>query len=163
MEKTNQEINLLVEEIARLSERDMPPAEFFGEFLQRVLAVLVAPAGAVWLRTPQGHLQLQYQVNMGQVGLDATEAGRHSHDEVLRQCLQQGLPGHFPPHSSVGMPQAGGAVAGNPTGYTILLAPILADKQVAGIVEVWQDPNRHPKALRGFVQFLVRMAVLGSR
>ncbi|MBV9122190.1 MAG: secretion protein HlyD, partial [Planctomycetes bacterium] len=163
IEKTNQEINFLVEEVARLAEKDISPVEFFGEFLKRVLTVLVAPAGAVWLRTPQGHLQLQYQINMAQVGLDKDEAGRQSHDELLRQGLKEARPGHFPPHSSAGAPD-GGVAAGNPTDYAILLAPILAeDQQVSGIVEVWQTANRHPKAVRGFVQFLVRMAGLASR
>ena len=32
------------------------------------------------------------------------------------------------------------------------------DKQVAGLVEIWQDPNRAQRPTRGFLQFLVRMA-----
>jgi len=36
------------------------------------------------------------------------------------------------------------------------------DNQVAGLVEVWQDPTRNPKAQRGFLQFVVRMAELAS-
>ena len=163
IEKTNQEINLMVEEIAHLSEKDMVPADYFGEFLKNILTVLVAPAGAVWLRTPQGHLQLQYQINMGQIGLDKSESGRQSHDELLRQALLQARSGNFPPHSSVGQAEGAGPTPGNPTDFAILLAPILMDKQVAGIVEVWQSPNRHPRAMRGFVQFLVRMAGLASR
>lgn len=165
IEKTSQEINLIIEEIARLTEQDIQPAQYFGEFLKRILTVLVAPAGAIWIRTPQGHLQLQYQINMAQVGLDATEEGRRQHDELLRQGLVEAKPGIFPPHSSAGPTDAGpGPVAGNPTELAILLAPILNEKgQVSGMVEVWQGPNRHPKAMRGFIQFLVRMAGLAAR
>jgi hypothetical protein len=164
IEKTTQEINFLVEEVSRMADRDMPPAEFFGEFLKRILTVLVAPAGAIWIRTPQGHLQLQYQINMAQVGLDKSESGRQMHDELLRQGLIEAKPGHFPPHSSAGTAQGNAPVAGNPTDFSILIAPILNEKQqVAGIVEVWQSPNRHPKAIRGFIQFLLRMAQLASR
>lgn len=164
IEKTSQEINLLLEEISRMSERDMPAAEYFGEFLKRVLTVLVAPAGAIWIRTPQGHLQLQYQINMAQVGFDKSETARQQHDELLRQGLIEAKPGHFPPHSSAGAATGANVVPGNPTDFSILLAPILNDKQqVVGIVEVWQSPNRHPKAIRGFIQFLLKTAGLAGR
>ena len=45
----------------------------------------------------------------------------------------------------------------------ILIAPILVDNQVAGLVEVWQSPDRHPNAVKGFLQFMVHMAELASR
>jgi hypothetical protein len=164
IEKTTQEINLLVEEVSRMADRDMPPADFFGEFLNRILTVLVAPAGAIWIRRPQGHLQLQYQINMAQVGLDKSESGRQMHDELLRQGLIEAKPGHFPPHSSAGTAQGDAPLAGNPTDLSILLAPILNEnQQVGGFIEVWQNPDRHPKAFRGFSQFLLRMAQLASR
>jgi hypothetical protein len=162
IEQMRQQVNRLAEEIAHLSEMDLAPAEYYGEYLQRVLTCLQAPAGAVWLRTPQGNLQLQYQINMRQVGLDSSETSRQTHDELLRQAAMQGQPRLVPPQSSVGNPEQGAAVAGNPTNYFILLAPILVEKQVAGMVEVWQDPNRGSDAQRGFLQFMVRMASLAS-
>lgn len=163
IERTNREINLLVEEVARLADREVPPAEFFGEFLKRVLMVLVAPAGAIWLRTPQGHLQLQFHINLPQIGLDQSQEGRQSHDELLREGIQQGRPGHFPPRWSGGSKEAGSPGPGNPTDYSILVAPVLTDRNVTGLVEVFQSPNRDPKAIRGFVQFLMRMADLVAR
>src|SRR5438132_285175 len=39
-------------------------ATFFGEMLKRLLDALAAPAGAVWMFTPQGNLQHQ---RMGQL------------------------------------------------------------------------------------------------
>src|SRR5438105_6435775 len=141
---------------------DMAPAEYYGEFLQRLLQAIAAPAGAVWIRTPQGNLQLQYQINMRQVGLDRAENGRQMHDELLRQAILKGQPGLFWPNSSLGTPAEGATPPGNPTDQTILLAPILVDKQVAGIVEIWQDPGRGPDAMRGFLQFMVRMATFAA-
>ena len=162
IEQMRQQINRLAEEIAHLSEMDLAPAEYYGEYLQRVLTCLQAPAGAVWIRTPQGNLQLQYQINMRQVGLDASETSRQTHDELIRQAAMMGQPRLVPPQSSVGTPQDGAPVAGNPTDYVILIAPILVEKQVAGLVEVWQDPNRPRDAQSGFLQFMVRMAALAS-
>jgi hypothetical protein len=162
LEQTRRQINRLVEEIAKLSESDLPPTEYYGEFLQRVLSAVAAPAGAVWVRNPQGHLQLQYQVNIRQVGLDQSETDRQAHDELLRAVAQSGRAQLFPPHSGIAAPEEGKAAPGNPTGYVILLAPILVDKQVAGLVEVWQDADRNPNAQTGFLQFITRMAELAS-
>ena len=60
IEETRRQINRLFDEVAHLSEMDVPPQDYFGEFLKRALQGLAAPAGAVWIRTPQGHLQLQH-------------------------------------------------------------------------------------------------------
>src|SRR4051794_28120000 len=98
IEQTRRQINRLVEEVARLSEQELPPTEYYGEFLQRVLAAVAAPAGAVWVRTPQGNLQLQYQVNIRQVGIDKTDEDRQSHGELLRQAIQIARPVMLPPH-----------------------------------------------------------------
>jgi hypothetical protein len=162
LEQTRRQINRLVEEIAKLSEEDRPPSEYYGQFLQRVLAAVAAPAGAVWVRTPQGHLQLQFQINMRQVGLDASETARQTHDELLRLCAQMGRSQMVPPHSGTGTAEEGKPAPGNPTDYVILIAPILVDKQVAGMIEIWQDADRNPNAQRGFLEFITRMAELAS-
>ena len=70
-------INKLIEEVRQLSEQDLQPADFFGKFLANVLSGLSAPAGAVWLRNSQGHLQLQYQANLHLAGLEG-KIGRAS-------------------------------------------------------------------------------------
>jgi hypothetical protein len=163
IEQARRQINRLAEEIAHMSETDTAPAEYYAEFLKRLLQALAAPAGVVWLLTQQGNLQLQYQINMREVGLDRTEEGRESHDELLRQAISKAQPGILPPRSGLG-PTAGRttASAGNPTDFLILLAPIVVDKQVVGLIEIWQDPNRGPDAQRGFLQFMVKMAGLAA-
>ncbi len=161
IEQIRRQINRLFEEVAALSEQDLPPASYYAEFLQRALTGIAAPAGAVWVRNPQGHLQLQYQMNMREVGLDKEEA-RQSHDELLRHTVTTGRPIIQPPHSSSGAGENGQAPPGNPTDFVILLAPIVIDKQAAGLVEVWQDRRHNPDAMPGFLQFLVRMATLAA-
>jgi hypothetical protein len=164
IEQTRQQINRLRDEVARLSETDIDPAQYYGEFLMRVLTALAAPAGAIWIRTPHGNLQLQYQIQMQQLGLDRTEAGRQSHDELLRQTIQSGKSIYLPPNSSGPKGDGStGTTAGNPTDFLLLLVPILLNNQVAGLIEVWQAPNRHPSAIQGFMQFLTHMAELASR
>jgi hypothetical protein len=162
IEHARRQINRLAEEIAHLSEMDLQPQQYYGEFLQRVLTAIAAPAGAVWLRTPQGNLQLQYQINMQHVGLNRDENSRETHNKLLEEAFKKAQPGLIPPRSGLGPGEGGAAAAGNPTDFVILLAPILVDKQLEGIVEIWQDPNRGPDAQRGFLQFLIRMAGLAS-
>jgi hypothetical protein len=162
IEETRKQINRLFEEVSRLSEAEIPPPDYYGEFLKRVLQGLAAPAGVVWVRTEQGHLQLQHQINLRQVGLVDNEAGRQSHDGLLRQASTQPRPMHVAPQSSTGPQEGEGPAPGNPTDYDILIVPILIDQMVAGLIEVWQSPNRNPNAIPGFLQFMQRMAQLAS-
>ena len=162
LEQKRRQINRLIQEIEQMSESPIGVPEFFAEFLQRVLTAIAAPAGAVWVRTPQGHLQLLHQINFAQVQaeLDRSENGQASHSELLRQTVQQARPRLIPPRSGGGPEGAGGA---NLSPYVVLIAPILIETQVAGLVEVWQDPDRPPTALRGFLQFVTDMAEIASR
>ena len=75
-----------LDEVSRLCEADVPPAVFYGEMLKRLLESLAAPAGAVWTRTPQGNLQLQFQVNLKEIGLDQS-------DEVAPEPRRIAAPG----------------------------------------------------------------------
>ena len=161
IEETRRQINQLLDEVARLSESNVPPADYYGEFLKRALQGLAAPAGAVWVRTPQGHLQLQHQINLREVGLEH-ENNRQSHDELLRHAFQKAEPLHVPPHSFAAAPDGAGAAPGNPTDFDVLLVPIVVDQIVTGFVEVWQSAGRNPNAIPGFLQFLKRMAHFAS-
>jgi hypothetical protein len=157
VEQARQRVNRLVDEIASLSEQQLSPAEYYGEFLQRILTALNAPAGAVWVLTPKGNLQVQYQIKMREVGLDRTQTSRQMHDELLRQAAMRGAHAKFPPQSSMG-----DQGPGNPTDFFILLAPIIFDKQVVGMAEVWQDPLRGPEAQDKYLEFLIKMAALAA-
>ncbi len=156
------QIKRLVEEIIRLSEQDLPPEDYYREYLKRVLSALEAPAGAVWIRNPQGHFPLQYHINVQQVGLDRSEEGRRSHDELIRQAAFKAQPMVVPPRSGAGPGDNDLPAPGNPTDYVILIVPILVDKQVAGLVEVWQDPRLNPNALRNQTQFLIQVSALAT-
>lgn len=162
MEQARRQINQIAEEIAQLSESELGPGDYYREFLDRLLFAAQAAAGAVWLRTPQGNLILQYQVNMREVGLDRTQFSRPMHDELLRQTAMEGRAGIAPPQSSRGQGESPQQLAGNPTDFAILLVPIVYDKAVVGLIEIFQDPRRPAAAQQGLLQFLVRMATLAS-
>ena len=157
----NRKIDLAFEEVARLSGADMPPSDFFQDFLKRVIEGIDAAAGAIWLKNPQGFLQLQCQVNIDGVGLDNHKNGRQSHNELLRQAFQTAKPILLEPFGSTGILE--GIPAGNPTEMVVLLAPVIQDEKTAvGLVEVWQDPRWDARAKRVHLQYLIQMAGYAS-
>src|SRR2546423_9793460 len=99
----NRRIDEAFEEVARLAGSDLPPADFYQQFLAKVVAGIEAPAGAIWLRTPQGFLQLQCQQNLDGVGLDKHKGGRQSHNELLRQAFQMAKPMLLEPYGTTGI------------------------------------------------------------
>ncbi|HTU91227.1 MAG TPA: hypothetical protein VMF69_14200, partial [Gemmataceae bacterium] len=163
LEQERRRIAARLEEIARLSESNVPPGTFFSEMLKRLLETLAAPAGAVWARTQQGNLQMQYQINLKEVGLDQSEEARVSHEELLRQAVTQPRPFHVPPRSGVGANKDGKPVAGNLSNHLLLIAPVIVNQQCAGLIEVWQNAHRPPQAITGYLQFMTYMAELSSR
>jgi hypothetical protein len=155
--------NRLLEETSRLSETDQAPECYYREFLQRLLTGTGAVAAAVWGRSSPELPQVEYQVNLRQVGLDAGDGGSYSHDELLRQAFQTARPIILAPHSGPGTATSdNGPAAGNPTGYGLLLVPILVEMQVVGLVEAWHEPTDSPDARAAFLPFLVGMAHYAS-
>jgi hypothetical protein len=154
--RTNRKIDEAFEEVARLAGSDVAPAAFFQDFLVKSMSGIEAPAGAIWLRTPQGFLQLQCQYNLEQVGLDKHKGGRQSHNELLRQAFQMAKPMLLEPYGTTGIHE--GLPAGNPTEYVVLIAPIMMEKEVVGLVEVWQEPRWDARVQRTCLNYLVQMA-----
>jgi hypothetical protein len=152
----NRRIDQAFEEVAGLAGSDLSPAEFYQQFLAKVVAGIEAPAGAVWLRTPQGFLQLQCQMNLDGVGLDKHKGGRQSHNELLRQAFTMAKPMLLEPFGTTGVHE--GMPAGNPTDFVCLLAPVQLEKETVGLVEVWQDPRWDARAQKLCLNYAIQMA-----
>jgi hypothetical protein len=163
LEQERRRLGKRLDEVARMCEANLPPATFYGEMLKRLLESLAAPAGVVWTRTAQGNLQQQFQINAREIGLDRNDEARQSHEELIRQAVLQPRPLHLPPQSGVGPSEPGKPAPGNPTDYLLLLVPIMNNEQVAGLVEVWQAPNRPAASIPGFLQYMALMADLCVR
>lgn len=156
------------EEASKLAGSSLPPSEFYEKFLNVTLAKIDAPAGVVWLRTPQGFLQMATQINLDQVGLDARRGGRQCHNEILRQVFQAqpARPVLVEPQGRLsGVAAEPGAVpAANLTDYYALFAPIVnADKSPLGLLEVFQQKDHDPRLYQTFLQYAVQMAGYASQ
>src|SRR3954467_3577246 len=132
IEQERRRLSQRLDEVARLCEGTLPPNQFYGEMLHRVIDSLPAVPGSVWVRTPQGNLQQQFQINMQQVGIEADDA-RASHDMLLRFAFTNPQQLHLPPKSSIGPPQDGKPAPGNPTAYMLLLVPIKQGEEIVGL------------------------------
>jgi hypothetical protein len=163
IEQERRRLSRRLEEVARLCEGNVSPAVFYGTLIKNTIEALAAPAGAVWTRTAQGNLQLQFQINMKEVGLDRSDEARQAHEELLRRCVVEPRPLHLLPHSGVGPAAEGQVAAGNPSDLLLLLVPIQSNDQVGGLIEVWQAPNRPMAAVPGFLQYMAMMADLAVR
>src|SRR6202453_167654 len=153
---------------SKLAGSALPPSDFYQQFLNRTLSAIDAPAGAVWLRTPQGFLQVACQVNLDKIGLEAKRGGRQCHNEVLRQVFQAAPPRPIllEPNARLapGPGEPGPVPPANLTDHFALFAPIIAtDKQTLGVLEVFQNPSHDPRLYPAFLNYAFQMAGYASQ
>lgn len=164
IEQERRKLSQRLDEVARLAESGAPPNTFYGEMLQRLLESLAAVAGSVWVRTAQGNLQQQFQINLQQVGLDGSnDEARQAHAALLSVAFTNGQPMNLPPRSTMGPGEEGRPAPGNPTPCLLLIVPIRQQDQVIGLIEVFQGPTRPQQAIPGFIQYMTLMADLAGR
>jgi hypothetical protein len=159
LEQTKNQIRKLVGEIAELAESDIQPQDFHVEFLNRVVAAVAANGGALWMLDGRGTLRLAHQLEFRQTGLLDNRQRSQPHEALLGLMMQANGPQIIPPGAAVeGVPNAG-----NPTALTLILAPLLVDKQVVGLVEILMDPNRRAANQKSTLRFVSDLCDLASQ
>lgn len=158
VEQTKQQIRSLVSEIAALARQDIGAQEFYSEFLNRVVSALAAIGGAVWTPSEGGGLQLDYQINLRETELAASDDNLQRHGHLLHKVMRTGEPALVPPHSGEGSEDK----AGNPTSFLLVLAPVKVESETRGVVEVFQRASTDVRTQRGYLRFLAQMAELVS-
>jgi hypothetical protein len=164
VEATRQGIRLLVGEIARLARTELDPAEFLGGFLRRVVSAMAAVGGAVWIVEEGGRLVLLGQVNLEQTGIrEKDEEAQGRHGRLVQEAFSATKGVLVPPHGLSGNGAAENAQpAANPTDYLLVLAPLKADREAVGVLEIFQRPDTAPEAQRGYLRFAVQMCELAG-
>jgi multidrug efflux pump subunit AcrA (membrane-fusion protein) len=158
IEQTKRQIQALVEEIAQISRQTMAPAEFYGQFLDRVVTALAAIGGAVWTTNDDGQLALQYQINFQQTNLRDDEEKQKRHARLLYKALNDGQGMLVPPQSGFG----DGDEAGNPTDFLLVFGPLRTDLEMVGIVEIFQRSDSAVNVQQGYLRFLLQMCELAG-
>ena len=133
LERTKREIRRLVQEIDHLSRSDMEPDQYYGEVMQRIVTALAAIGGAVWTINAERQLRLDYQINLSQQLLDSQSDDARRHLRLLQQVITSGEAKLVPPLSGAGEADA----PGNPTNSLLVLAPLMTDDSVEGVIEIF--------------------------
>ncbi|BBO35943.1 efflux RND transporter periplasmic adaptor subunit [Lacipirellula parvula] len=159
--RAKQEIQALVQEVVALSKSEIEETDFFAALLEKSISALAAIGGVVWTLEEGQPFKLQYQVNLQQTGLAASQAAQMQHAKLLGSIAQRGEPLLIPPHSGAGEgPEDAGAA--NPTEYLLVVAPIKTDRGVDGLVEIFQRVGARPTTQRGYLRFLVQMCEIAG-
>jgi hypothetical protein len=154
-----QEIDDLLDQIARLAHTDTSPQAFHLELLDRAVRALAAAGGAVWVRSAAGAWQADARVDLTGKQLVETLAERQPHRELLDAVVENGQARIVLPHA--------GAAAGptfNPTEFLLLVCPIaLGDEgQSAAALEVAQRPGGAPSSQQGYLRLLEALCELAA-
>lgn len=159
IEQTKNQIRRLVGEIAELAEADIQPQEFGVEFMNRVVAAVAATGGVLWMLDQRGGLRMQHQIEFRQTGLLDGRVKTAPHDALLGIMMQTNEPQIIPPGAVVeGIPNAG-----NPTPFTLILAPVILEKQNVGLIEIMMDPNRRAVQQKSTLRFIADLADLATQ
>ena len=158
IEQTKQQIRGLVGEIAQLARQDIGAAEFYSEFLNRVVTALAAVGGAVWTVGEGGALQLEYQMNLRETHLGENEDETQRHGHLLHKVMRSGEEALAAPFSGAG--DDADEKAGNPTPFLLVLGPVRIDNESKGLVEIFQRPTGDVRTQRGYLKFVQQMCEL---
>jgi multidrug efflux pump subunit AcrA (membrane-fusion protein) len=154
------EIQSLVQEVVDLSKSQIDPAEFYAALLDKSISALAAIGGVVWTLEEGSPLKLEYQVNIQQTGLIESPEAQARHGRMLGQIAKRGEAALVPPHS--GAAPGDDESAANPTEFLLVVAPIVTDRGVDGLVEIFQRTGARPNTQRGYLRFLMQICELAG-
>lgn len=159
-DRARQQIRGLVGEIAQLSKRDISVGDYFSEFLNRVIAALSAIGGVVWLVRDDGSLELAYHVNFTATKLASPDSQDNfrRHGLLIQRTVQSREGSIVAPQSGVGDPDQ----PANATEFLLVLGPVIVEKDIRAVIEVFQRPVTEPSAQRGYLRFLLQMCELAG-
>ena len=123
----------------------MPPKEFFNEFLKRVVCAVGARAGVVWLRNDANRLELLHEIGLANTGFHENPNAMSANQQFLTEVLSNGQAcTYHPAETSEKLP----------TEDMLVLAALQKNKEVVGVVEIFQRHDTPAQARPGFLQFV---------
>lgn len=160
VQRAKQEIQSLVQEVVELSKSQIDPTEFYAALLDKSISALAAIGGVVWTIEENGPFKLEYQVNIQQTGLIENAEAQARHGRLLSQIAKRGEGVLVAPHS--GAAPGDEEASANPTEFLLVVAPIVTDNGVAGLVEIFQRTGARPNTQRGYLRFLQQICELAG-
>lgn len=151
--KIRERVLTLAREVEQLSATDIPPQQFFLEFLKRVVPATGAQAAAVWMLDENSRLALAAQINLDQTGLRERPGALGLNEQLLHEVLQSGEA------KTIGL----GGETRLPTDNVLVLAAVHKEKKCVGVIQLFQRADIPDRAQAGYMQFLEQMCGYASR
>lgn len=158
VEQTKQQIRELVNEIADLTQQDIPEKDFYAGFLDRVVTALAANGGVVW-DVSGGRIELAAEIGLRESGLLASEDAQLAHGRMLRKMIVGGDAMLVDPHAAVSDDEEDGS---NPTDHLLVLGLLRADQEVQSVVEIFQRSGTPETTQQGYLRFVIQMCDLAG-
>ena len=144
----------LAREIEEFSKSNVPPETFFTEFLRRVVGAVGARAGIVWLRDDSNRLDKVAEVGLANTSFNETPTAPQVNHAILTEVMSNGQACmHHPGETDLELP----------TEDMLVLAALLRDKEVVGVVQIFQRNDTPAQARPGFLQFVEQMSGYACR
>jgi multidrug efflux pump subunit AcrA (membrane-fusion protein) len=154
VQEVRDKIIQLAREIEEHSRSNMPPKEFFDEFLKRVVGAVGARAGVVWLRNDANRLELLHEIGLGNTGFHENPDAMSVNQQFLTEVLSNGQAcTYHPAETSEQLP----------TEDMLVLAALQKNKEVVGVVQIFQRHDTPAQARPGFLQFVEQMTGYACR
>lgn len=149
------EFESLLGELAEIAKSELPFEQLANLLLDKTVQILGATGGAIWLAARSLPAQLICQANP-QV-LDGLLNAKF-HQQLLDQVRTEGEATTLPPGGNT----HGSRSLTNPTAYTLLVAPLKVDDDIAGLFEIVLRPDCGAAAVRGSRRLLGLVCELAS-
>lgn len=144
----------LAREIEEFSRTNVPPQSFFLEFLKRVVGAVGARAGVVWLRNDANRLEQFCEVGLANTTFNENPDALAVNHKLLAEVMANGQACTYHP---------GETQVDLPTEDMLVLAALQRNKEVIGVVEIFQRSDTPPQARPGFLQFVEQMTGYACR
>jgi hypothetical protein len=144
----------LAREIEEFSKSNVPPETFFTEFLRRVVGAVGARAGVVWLRDDANRLEMVAEVGLANTTFNDNPQATQLNHSILVEVMSNGQACMYHP---------GETDVELPTEDMLVLAGLQQDKEVKGVVEIFQRTDTPAQARPGFLQFVEQMSGYACR
>lgn len=144
----------LAREIEEFSRTNVPPKSFFTEFLRRVVGAVGARAGVIWLRNDANRLEQFCEVGLDNTTFTENPNALTVNHKLLTEVISNGQACTYHP---------GETQAELPTEDMLVLAALQQNKEVVGVVEIFQRSDTPAQARPGFLQFVEQMTGYACR
>ena len=158
--KTWQEIECLIEEIARLSKQPISARAFHTKLIDHAVSSLAAVGGALWTINRQDEMELAYQINLS-AALSIDDANQvdpkpqRQHAQLLAEAVRRGKPTLVPP-------RCGDRDTSNPTPYLLAFVSVCVHDESVALLEIILPSGASPAAQDGYLRILAAIAELAA-